>query len=159
VRFDPTRDDVTRLEVVENGILLHSAPRRRGESEIACRFEHEVRGSVWLALRAQGRKVGENHAWVTRYDTRYVRSPSLAHTAPVYVSVEGTDPIESPALTRAWIARLEDLEARLAEDRLGDLASWPEASDGVELETLRAGRAALLEAIAESRRLYRDRLE
>ncbi len=42
VRFDPARDDVKRLEVIQNGDLLRSFPREGPSAEIRCRFEAEI---------------------------------------------------------------------------------------------------------------------
>ena len=56
VRFDPARDNVRRLELIENGELLRSFPRKAESSEIRFRFPHEVKESSWLAVRASGKQ-------------------------------------------------------------------------------------------------------
>ena len=60
VRFDPSRDDVKRLEVIQNGDLLRSFPREGPSAEIRCRFEAEIGRTSWLAVRASGHKRGES---------------------------------------------------------------------------------------------------
>ena len=59
VRFDPTWDDVERLEVIENGLVLRSFPRTGNSPEIRFQFEHHVPEASWLAIRAYGKKLGE----------------------------------------------------------------------------------------------------
>ena len=78
VLFDPQRDDVDRLELVQNGQVLRTFPREGSASGIRCRFALQIREAGWLALRASGNKIGQNRP-----------SPSLAYTGVVYVSVEG----------------------------------------------------------------------
>ena len=60
-----------------------------------------------------------------------------------------------------WLARLDALEAKLADDRIGDFTiwDWVPYSDGVSEEHLRRNRAALLAVIAESREFYQRRLD
>ena len=59
VHFDPSWDDIERLEVIENGLVLRSFPRTRNSSEIRFRFDHPVAEASWLAIRAYGKKLGE----------------------------------------------------------------------------------------------------
>jgi hypothetical protein len=58
----------------------------------------------------------------------------------------------------SWIELLDDLAARLADERLAASAGFPGAGDGVTLADLEKGRAELLRAIDEARAYYRDRL-
>lgn len=60
------------------------------------------------------------------------------------------------ALARPALARLDELESRLSEQRIDDqtLWDWLPYSDGVSLEHLRRNRPALLAAIAEARERY-----
>jgi hypothetical protein len=134
--------------------------------------------STWLALRARGEKLGEtsvvlvdslkgaltyvdrpsNAELLRRFSQKKGPRPTAAHTAPVYVTVAGTPAIaEQPKASeaaRAWSARLDELEALLAEDRLPKLARFPGRGDGLKLNDLRSGRAELLRAIASARAAY-----
>ena len=56
----------------------------------------------------------------------------------------------------AWIARLEELETRLAEGNLGFLAREP-GGDVPSVEYLRENRAALLEAMRSAKERYAKR--
>jgi hypothetical protein len=183
VRFDPTRDDVQLLELVRGGEVVARATERRQAGEIALDTTAAVSGSTWLALRASGEKLGEilmKTEWYLGPDqletgcrfgcgasmferAEYVGAgrvrPAAAHTAPIYVSVDGAALDPPPQLLRAWIARLDALAAQLADDRLEELVVWrPLAGtlliDGVPAEDLRRDRPALLAVIAEARRHY-----
>ena len=107
VRFNPDRDEVEKMEVVANGQIIRSFRASEGASEIHCDFELPVEDAGWVALRASGTKLG-------------LRKPfsSLAHTAPVYVAVQGrpsrAEHQRAKALCLAWAGRLGELESRLA---------------------------------------------
>jgi len=186
VRFDPTRDRVERLEIVRGGevIATHAASGENGD--FAIEVSVPVSMSTWLAARASGQKVGERPAdsieplieYVLRLNRRADRSlreelgeaatperprPSAAHTAPIYLRVEGTPPIaEQPRareVARSWLELLGDLAARLGDERLAGLAGFPGSGDGVTLEDLRANRTELLQAIQKARAHYQGRVE
>ena len=154
VRFDPTWDDVEHLEVIENGQLLRSFPRAAGSAEIRFKFKHKVREASWLAIRAYGKKRNEI---VTGLLHRTIRPTSEAHSAPVYVNLKGAPPRSAhpraKLLARKWLARLDDLESRLAEDQLAYLAKKLERYqyDIVKLDLLRKNRSALLEEIQKAK--------
>jgi len=175
VRFDPARDNVRRLELIENGELLRSFPRRAGSSEIRFRFSHEVKQSSWLAVRASGNKVGEaqlpqpadavssNFVWTSAvtWGEAYF-PPSVCHSAAIYVTIENGPTLSAhpraKVLARTWLARLENLEMRLAEDQLQYLAEPPPGfSDGVDPDYLRENRPALLEVVRVSKKYFSDR--
>lgn len=148
VRIDPSRDDVARMEVIENGEVVRSFPRKGGAAEVRCEFEHEIKEASWLALRASGTKVGEPG-----------NAPSMAHSGAIYVTVKDAPGLaahpRAKALARAWLARLEDLEARLAEDQAELIARMP-GSD-VDADRLRRNRSALLDRIRAARKYFADR--
>jgi hypothetical protein len=161
VRCDPARDDLNRLEVVRNGQLLKSFPRAGSPGEIRCQFEQRIDESCWLAVRSWGDKVGEASppdGFVPPFRNRYRGAPaSLSHSGAIYVTVAGTPGLahhdRAKALARVWLARLDELERRLDEDKLKYLAR--EAGDYVpNLEYLRRHRPALLQAIQNARKYY-----
>ncbi len=164
VRFDPASDDVEHLEVIENGHILRSFPRAAGASEIRFKFEHNVQEASWLAVRAFGNKVDEPSPVEGRIPGGRVhgtfRPNSEAHSAPVYITVKGAPPLKglprAKALARTWLARLEDLEFRLAEDQIPALAKKLEVSRGdiVEEDLLRKNRVALLEEIQKAKEYF-----
>ena len=118
--------------------------------EISFHIPHQVRESSWLALRARGLK---------RDEASVFSSTSLAHSAPVYVTLRNAGSLaQSPLarfLARTWVARLDDLEARLAENQISYLAQV--GSDGVSEAVLRRDRAALSESIKSARMRFSNR--
>jgi hypothetical protein len=90
VAFDPAAGDVTHAELIENGVVVHSVPRREGTTEIDIQLEHEITETVWLALRVIGQKVGEPPV---RAALRPHQPNCAAHTGPIYVTVAGAEPL------------------------------------------------------------------
>ncbi len=163
VRFDPAQDDVKRLEVIQNGDLLRSFPRDGSSPEIRCRFEAEIGKTSWLAVRASGHKRGESpppEGFLPPYRDRYRgAAASHAHSAAIYVKIENTPGLSqhsrAKSLARAWIARLEELEMRLANDKIQYLAEGP-GDDVPDVEYLRKNRAALLDAIESAKKHFSE---
>ena len=159
VHFDPSWDDIERLDVIENGRLLKSFPRTGDSSEIRFQFDHPVAEASWLAIRASGKKRGEVVARNGPTGVIYFafEPTSEAHSAPIYVSLNGGPPLSAhpraKALARTWLARLDDLESRLALDEDGNLALERPLAPRRSVETglLRRNRSALLEEIQKAR--------
>ena len=187
VRFDPSRDDVKRVELLRNGEPTPAPVERAGPGELRVRVEYDVAESAWFALRVSGDKLGEAPLqaalpdWAVDAGDRYMNfreqterseaffaargrvRPSAAHTAPIWVTVRGSSAATQPRaqqLARAALARLAALEARLSDERIADqtLWDWLPYSDGVSAEHLRRNRPALLAAIAQARERYRAML-
>jgi hypothetical protein len=147
VRFDPKQENIHRLELIKNGHLLESYPRLTNSPEISFRLQLNSGETSWLAVRASGRKLNEVGG-------------AMAHSAPVYVTLKNALPLSaSPlgkAMARQWLAKLKDIEMRLAEDQIQYLAKAPRG-DGVDEADIRSNRGALLKAIESARTHYRDR--
>jgi hypothetical protein len=159
VRFDSERDRVEALEIVENGEVIRSFPRQGKGEEIRCRFEHLPQETSWLAARSSGKKRGELPS--QRLADVQV-SPSLAHSAPIYLTLKDGSKVvgqrRAKLIAAAWLERLDNLQERLADNRLRDLANYF-ASDGVTADNLRKSRDALLERIQFARNELRKRIE
>jgi len=161
VLFDPARDDLIRLEVVQDGVVVKSIPRAGAVAEIFCRFELKVDEPCWLATRTWGTKVGESsppEGFVPPYRNRKRDAPaSLAHSAAIHVTIAGmpglADHGHAKTPARVWLARLEELEQKLAEDKLQYMAEENDNYDP-DLEYLRKNRGALMEAIQRARKYY-----
>lgn len=122
VLFDPERDDSKRVELLRNGVVVPTVPSR-GRGEIRVEWRGEERESAWWALRVEGDKVGavpmqplpsgaiidflgprianfgDAVETITAYHTaRGGVRPSLAHTAPIWVRVGGSDGTARAAL-------------------------------------------------------------
>src|SRR5207253_5394677 len=119
VSFDPAADDVTHVELIENGVVVHSIPRRLTSTEIAVDLECEITESAWLALRVTGAEVSEPIALAAR---RSHQPNCAAHSGPIYVTVAAAEPLWAHPRSRdvapTWLARLADLVARSSDDLL-----------------------------------------
>ena len=107
-------------------------------------------------MRTIGEKIDEpRHSGLTR-----TLDQSSAHSAPVYLTVEGGPPLSSSPrakdVARRWLARMEDLEARLAEDKITHLADRlaKVPQDVAWEDVLRRNRLALIEEIETARRYF-----
>ena len=161
LRFDPERDDMFRIEIVRDGVVLKSVPRIAGASEVNFDEEIEIDRTCWLAVRAWGIKLGEFEppdGYVPPWRNRKRDAPaSLAHSAAVHVTVDGTPDLSrqdrAKALARAWLARLDELEGVLGEENLRFIAKQG-SHYKPDLDYLLANRPSLLEAIRQSREYY-----
>ncbi len=179
VRFDPDRDDVAALELIRGGMVVMRVDDPTSAGEIRLETTLVIDRTSWLALRASGVKRGE-----TAMDLRSLFSsmlvlerasndellhglpqgpvprPSAAHTAAILVTIAGTPSLaEQPRgqeVARIWLARLDELEQRLGDERMGTWARFPGRGDGIDLRTARANRPALLDAIEAARQHYGD---
>ena len=163
VRFNPASDDVTALEVVENGDVIKRFAVEPGASEIRCEFEHRISEAGWLAVHATGKKISDTLPavlWPRQKATTIVRAPSDAHAAPVYLSIEGLPTRDRHARARKlapqWLKRLDTLEQQLTGTGIDKLAIWPSFADGVEMDVLLRDRRALLEAIETAQHYFTE---
>jgi hypothetical protein len=175
VRFDPDRDAVTALELIRGGTVLVRVDAPTSAGEIRLQTTLEIERTSWLALRATGVKRGEteidlrgffssmlvlerdsNEELLRGLPEGPVARPSAAHTGAILVTVDGTPPLaEQPRgreVARIWLARLDELERRLDEDRMNSWTRFPGRGDGIDPRTARANRSALLRAIEAARR-------
>ena len=156
--FDPARDDIKRLEVIQNGEILRSFPRVDPSGEIRVKFEWVIGETSWLALRASGSKLGEEtpaEGLIPPYRDRYRGAyASHAHSAPIFVTIKNARSLSqhprAKGLARAWIARLEELEMRLEGDKIQYL-SRKTGGDIPSEEHIRENRPALLEALQKAK--------
>ena len=161
VSFDPARDDVRALELVENGVVVRTFPRDADQPQIRCSFKHKVAEAGWLALRVTGTKVSDllpPPLWPHFKSDKIFRAPTHAHTGAIYLSIKGLPTrAQSPrakALAQDWIKKLDTLEQQLQESHIEELTKKPNFGDSASLEVVRRDRPALLEAIAAARRHF-----
>ena len=180
VRFDPSRDRVDRLEIVQAGQVVVTARPSVGR-EITIDASVPISASTWLAARISGEKVGERLAdsvegFVT-YISRLGRKADMniretlenaarpnqtrvssAHTAAIYVTVDGSVSISEqyPArqVAKARLDLLDDLTTRLEDAHLSAMARFPGSGDGVSMEDLRRNAGDLRQAIQKARKQY-----
>lgn len=177
VRFDPERDHVSALELVVGGRVARFEDEPAEPGVLRIEAEIPIEHTTWIALRSLGEKLDEiphvaEHVppeWAEglldrwgggwSFEGRYEflakldHRPSLAHTAAIHVTVPGRPSPDAPAAARSWLARLDDLEARLSDERIDEIRALDRLpySDAVSVEHVRRHRPALREAIARAR--------
>jgi hypothetical protein len=184
VHVDPERDKIERLELVRAGDVVDVVEppgSGAGPASLTLDATLSVDISTWFAVRASGKKRGETRVesieplidaldypprpttaavreTLARWGDRDLIRPAAAHTAPIYVTVEGTPPIgeqsRAKEVAQKWLSRLDTLERRFDGSRIGELAGFPGRGDGATLEDLQAGRQDLLRAIEIARDHY-----
>jgi hypothetical protein len=140
VRFDPGRDDVTAVELVRNGEIVHVVHDRSAPGEIRMETTLDVTGGSWIALRAFGRKV-DVPATMPR--------TSSAHTGPIYVAVGGAGVAGQESarrLAEAELSRLAQLEQTLERDATSGPPQWVGATRAETEHALPALRSAIAAA-------------
>ena len=145
VRFDPSRDDVQEMEIIENGQVRKTFRREGKSSSICADFEADVKESGWWALRASGDKLDPpNHP------------ASWAHSGAVYVMVQGTPPLfqhaRAKALALTWAFRLQEMEFKLFH-RI-DFIGRSHGFDEVQRRYVLRNREELLKEIRRSKEFF-----
>jgi hypothetical protein len=142
VRFDPARDQVERLEIIENGMILRNFTAKEKPGEIRCQFNYQVAEPGWLAVRVSGTKP------VTSIRGKKGLLPSLAHSGAIYVTLENAPPLRTQRRAKLvageWLKRLEMLEQNVNQ---------PSAN---ELKRNEKDRRALLERIQAAKKYFMD---
>jgi hypothetical protein len=77
---------VDHIEIICNGQVVASKANSDGKRDVTFETEVGVKGSSWIAARAYSEELLPYQVW---YVLHMEGIPSLAHTSPVYVSVEG----------------------------------------------------------------------
>lgn len=182
VRFDPERDAVTSLELIRAGDVVFRNEKLSEPGLLEIDTSVNIGESTWFALRALGEKVGEteinpreslqsmltlkrrtNESLVRSLPSGQVKRPSAAHTAAIWVTVDGTPPIaeqlKAQLVIQAWLQRLDELQDRFRNERIDEMAGFPGRGDGIGEQELLATREALLDAIDEARIYYTNLAE
>ena len=151
VRFDPMRDDVETLELVQDGRVLVSTSRRIEAGKMELRAEIDVAGGSWVAARTRGVKKSNPEG-----------RASVSHSGIVRLVVSGQPRVPSETrrvASRESIAILDKLRGRLDElsgaQRLGQNM---ELRFGVTAEVLARDGDKLSERIQRSRDWYEANL-
>ena len=160
VRFDPAKDEILGLELVQNGNVVRSFPRIADTGEMHVKIEYPIEQTSWLALRGYGNRAVE-------FYLAHEFHVSTVHSAPIYVTVENMPPLTSQpaarAAARTWLAQLENLELRLGEENLQYFFELVErnknSGDGISKELVSRNRTALLDEIAHAKEFFMKFLE
>jgi hypothetical protein len=164
VAFDPERDALDAVELLQNGNVVNRFSRVKGESKIAFKVTRRVDESSWFSVRAYGLRFDEN-TFVDPLVFSVFEPTANLHTSPIYVSLRNQPGIEKSAhsktVARAYLARLNDLERLLAEDNIEALAAKlaDPTMDAVPREIFLDNRQALLDEIEVAKDFFRSRAQ
>ena len=158
VRFDLTRDDVGRLDVIVNGAPVKSFPRGTHPGEISFQLPYEFTSTSWVALRASGREDGTKR-WVAILPFLWSRprKPTPPPSTSRFKAPHRSRPSRRRRFWRAsgWPS-WNTWKRVLRRTRSNKLAAPPGTSDGVDLEPLRKNREALLQAIQGAKQYFTE---
>jgi hypothetical protein len=159
VRYDPERDRIRALELVEGGrvVSVSAAPEEdglRASGDKLDELPHVAElipdwGQAVIDRFGGGWSMEGRDEFLAELELR----PSAAHTGAIYVDVGGAPPPAAPARAREWLSRLAAFEAQLDDSRVEEIGvwDWVPYSDGVSVEHVRSHRGTLREAIASAR--------
>ena len=155
VTFDPSRDDLSFIELLQNGRVIERFSRIAGAAKIEFEVEKYIDETSWFALRGYGNRIDEN-ALADPVIFGTFEPTSLVHSGPVYVSLKNQPGLRESArareVAREFLARLMDLKRVLSEDNLdylGDKLELPDI-DAVPKYILAKNRDGLLKEIDTS---------
>ena len=156
VLFDTQKDNVKIVEIIQNGEVIKRISRVSDEGKMDFTISHPVNESSWFALRGYGQTIIERLS-VNPLHFRSFKPTSNVHSAPIYVTIPNTQALAKSAhskkVAKAWLARLEDLEAMLAEDNIEYLSKQlvKPNFDAVPKDVLINNRTELLEEIQDAK--------
>jgi hypothetical protein len=159
VLFDPERDNVDLIELVQNGRVIRHVSRNSDRGRIDLSLSLPVKESSWFTLRGYGRTIVES---LTSQPGHFNLGGATSnfHSAPIYVSVAGSRIISksprSKEVAAAWLSRLEDMEGLLAEENIEYTAEH--FNGGINQEVPRDvfidNREALLDEIGKAKTFF-----
>ena len=119
VVYDPERDVVNALELIENGRVVYSFPKLDDSGKISFTIRRRIEETSWLALRT-------SHSTFQAAQPDWVSHRTDAHTAPIYINLEGAPLLEAHARTKdiakTWLAVLDALALELGDENIHRLA-------------------------------------
>ncbi len=138
--LNPDLGTLDRVELVMHGEVIATADQASATNRIELNYRTAVEGGTWLAVRAYGDE------------------QTVAHSAPVYVTVAGSfeNPATVPTLARRMLDKLAEFET-VEVDATQELEAW---SVGEPLGVmLTEQRVAILERAEEARSVYARMLD
>lgn len=159
--FDPNNEVVKLVEILQNGqVIGRVANKGDGSGRIDFELESVIGEPSWIAVRGSGYSKLENASTEPTHFGLW-KPGSNFHSAPIYVSVKGMDGARnerSKRVAATYLARLDDIEAMLAEENMEFLANYIELpwGDDAPGETLFANRESLLTEIETARAFFQN---
>jgi len=142
------RHDFRQVDVVQNGVVVRSAPSRRvgGHFEAELRFDLPITGPGWLALKVAGEGPGAPRE-VPSLPRNEFGEALFGHTSPVYLEFAGRT-IFQPEAAAGFLREMEQSLRVISEkgqfetsaQREEVLAIYQEAIAGLRRRSEREGR-------------------
>lgn len=154
IQFDPQNDNLKHIEIIQNGEIIKRISRYANTNKVQVKLNQYVAYDSWFAIRAYGNKLNENTWHRPAHLSAFTRLTNL-HTAPIYVSVNGTKNIKRDAVVVKYLSVLDDMVEMLSPENIDYLAiknkrDW----DRVPQETIEDNRLELLEEIALAKHFF-----
>lgn len=142
------RTDFERIELVRNGDVIRVAKTQPegGHFTAEMRFELNVTGPCWLALRTPPPAVKNDPELTAKVPQNELGQPLFSHTSPIYVEFAGRSYFD-PAVAQAMLAEVERNMSEI--EKLGTFADNLERSRVLEVHAEAAG--VLRKSIAAAR--------
>jgi len=159
VMFDPGRDNLRYIEIVQNGEIIQRISRLDKRGSVQFRVKRFVTSSSWFALRGYGSKIDES-IMRSPFHFSLTDAQSVFHSAPIYVTIPNAQNVKKREVAQTLLAILNDIENMLSEDNIQYLAeklSVPNF-DAVPKDVLLSNRHELLEEIRISKKYFNDLL-
>ena len=119
VIYDPERDSVDALELIENGRIVYSFPKLDDSGKISFKIQRIMDESSWLALRVNHKSWRPIHSFSIKRETD-------AHTAPIYITLKNAPSLASHPRTKdiakSWLAILDSLALQLSDKHINHFA-------------------------------------
>jgi len=129
------------LELVAGGRVVASARNTDGSSRLRLKHRLDAPTSTWIAARTHGSKLLPYQRWLP-LGGKGVGVPPMAHTSPIYVSVDGAPIRSSP-------------DAAALEKAVDAAIDWAKTRARYQRDAQRAEVIALFE---QAKRVYAERL-
>jgi hypothetical protein len=154
VRFDPQRHAVERLELVQEGEVVHVEEAPSAPGVLSFDTVQPVDQSTWFALRATGTKVGVRASGPAQW-----MRPSEAHSGAIFVEVAGTPPLAERAraaeVARRVLSQLDQLADQFSPEAIDQIqGQLAETVTGIDAEVARRNRGRVLKRIEAAREVY-----
>lgn len=147
--YDPERDSVQALELVENGRLVYRLPNLDASGRMKFSIQRKIDETSWLALRTAPSISSSRLEYTTD-----------AHTAPIYVNLsDGPSLAAHPRtkdIAKSFIAVLDVLELKMSDAHIQHFSDLYAEQSGqpVPAEVTINSRRGLMKELQAARKFY-----
>ena len=146
---DPDKSFPAGLQLVVNGRVVRSFPRTDDSGIVKFTIELDVNEASWIALRTID-------SLLSVYSSQ--RRHSTAHTAPIFVTVDGLPTLAEHPRTRdiakTWLASLDALEQMFSDEKIAYLANFYTPGDPVSEDLVNNSQEIIQDELEVSRKFF-----